>query len=251
MKTLENKALIYDSNCPMCCWYTDKFIQIGALEETGRISFDELNEIQIQKLDENRSRHEIPLLDKETGKVLYGIDGLTVLLANIFPFFKSILLNETAKKIVKPLYNFISYNRRIIVPTKVAPTKTINCAPDFNIGWRLSLIFFCFSLYFLLVIITKTQLVFFGINLFLTYPILHIAFIFFMTKNNWNENLWNALGDFSVTNLSTTLLFTPLFLIHFFVPNLPVYFNVLLFILFQFRLLLHFTKRIENKNYFS
>lgn len=250
MKTLENKALIYDSNCPLCCWYTDKFIQVGAMEKTGRISFNELNANDINKLDAHRSRHEIPLLDTQSGKVEYGIDGLTLILSNMFPFFKPVLLNETAKKIVKPLYNFISYNRRIIVPSKVTATKTIDCAPNFHFGWRLTLIACCMSLYFLLITGFNMQLNIFHVNLFLVYPILHVAFIVFMTKNNNKEKRWNALGDFSVTNLSTALLFVPLFLVSYFVHTIPVYFTVIFFVLFQIRLLIHFVKRIENKNYF-
>ena len=158
MKTLDNKALIYDSNCPLCCWYTDKFIQIGALEENGRISFNDLDDKQINQLDAHRSRHEIPLLDTKTGSVLYGIDGLTTILANMFPFFKRILTNETAKKLVKPLYNFISYNRRIIVPTEIAANQKIDCAPDFHFGWRISLISVCMSLFYSIIIATKMQL---------------------------------------------------------------------------------------------
>ncbi len=249
MKTLDNKALIYDSNCPLCCWYTDKFIQIGALEQNGRISFNELNEKYSQQLDAHRSRHEIPLLDTKTGKVEYGIDGLTLVLANVFPFFKNILTNNFAKQLVKPLYNFISYNRRIIVPSKIEASQTIDCAPDFHFGWRLALITFFLSLYGLLIHATQIQLNIFGVNLFLAYPVFHIAFILFITKNYLNEKLWNALGDFSVTNLSTTFLFTPLFLVNYFVPSISIYFIIATFILFQLRLTLHFAKRIENKNY--
>lgn len=250
MKTLENKALIYDSNCPLCCWYTDKFIQVGALEKSGRISFNELNETNVQMLDAYRSKHEIPLLDTQTGKVEYGIDGLTLILANMFPFFKNILLNETAKKIVRPLYSFISYNRRIIVPSKISGNPVIDCAPDFHFGWRVALIFLCMSLYYLLITAINVQLYVFDVNLFMIYPILHIVFVVFMTKDNWSEKLWNALGDFSFTNLSTSLLFVPLFLIDYFVPAIPAYFTIIIFALFQIRLLIHFMKRIENKNYF-
>ena len=249
MKTLDNKALIYDSNCPLCCWYTDKFIQIGALEKNGRISFNELNENYLQQLDAHRSRHEIPLLDTKTGRVEYGIDGLTIILANVFPFFKNILTNNFAKQLVKPLYNFISYNRRIIVPSKIEANQTMDCAPDFHFGWRFTLIIVCLSLYAVFINATKIQLNIFNVNLFLVYPVFHIVFILFITKNIWKEKLWNTLGDFAVTNLSTTFLFTPLFLVNYFVPTISVYFLITTFILFQLRLMLHFAKRIENKNY--
>ena len=249
MKTLDNKALIYDSNCPLCCWYTDKFVQIGVLEENGRISFNELNPNQTKNLDARRSRHEIPLLDTETGKVEYGIDGLTLILANVFPWFRNVLTNKYAKQFVKPLYSFISYNRRIIVPSKIAETQTMDCAPDFHFSWRFTLIAFCLTLYYAIITVTKVQLSIFNLNLFLVYPVLHIAFILFITKDDWKEKLWNALGDFSVTNLSTALLFTPLFLVNYFVPAISVFFSITTFILFQIRLMHHFIKRIENKNY--
>ncbi len=251
MKTLDDKALIYDSNCPLCCWYTDKFIQVGALEENGRISFNDLDEKSIQQLDVHRSRHEIPLLDKKTGKVEYGIDSLTIILANMFPVFARILKNESAKKLVRPLYSFISYNRRIIVPSKIAANQNIDCAPDFNLAWRLSLISVCVGLFYSIIIAAKIQLNIIGINLFFVYPVFHAIFILFITKNDWKEKLWNALGDFSVTNLSTTLLFTPLFVISHFVGNISAYYMIAVFILMQIRLIIHFGKRIENKNYLS
>jgi predicted DCC family thiol-disulfide oxidoreductase YuxK len=251
MKMLENKALIYDSNCPLCCWYTDKFIQIGALPENGRISFNELNEKNKSHLDEHKSRHQIPLLDTKTGNVVYGIDGLTLILANYFPFFEKILTNTFCKKMVQPLYSFISYNRRIIVPTKVSENQKNYCAPDFHFGWRLSLIIICWSFFYALVFNLNIQLSVYGINLFLLFPILHLAFILFIAKGNYKHKLWNVLGDFAVTNLSTTLLFFPLFIISYFIPQIPKLINVIVFVLFQLRLMVHFIKRMENKNYLS
>lgn len=251
MKTLENKALIYDSNCPLCCWYTDKFIQIGALPKNGRISFNELNEKNKSFLDEQKSKHQIPLLDTKSGKVVYGLDGLTLILSNYFPLFEKILTNAYCKKIVQPLYSFISYNRRIIVPSKISLTQNFDCAPDFHLAWRMSLIVFCISFFYTIILGLNMQLNLVGVNLFLVYPILHIAFILWMTKDDWTMKLWNALGDFAVTNLSTTLLFLPLFLIDYFVLNLPNYYIIIVFVLFQIRLMIHFVMRIENKKYLS
>jgi len=249
MKTLENKTLIYDSNCPLCCWYTDKFIQMGALPKNGRISFNDLNEKEKSFLDEHRSKHQIPLLDAKTGKVHYGIDGLTLILSNVFPLFEKVLTNEFCKKLVQPLYNFISYNRRIIVPSKIAENQTMDCAPDFHVGWRLGLITVCLSLFYALILGLNVRANIFGINLFLVYPILHLAFILFITKVDWKEKLWNALGDFSVTNLSSTLLFTPLFLLNYYTQIISDNLMFGIFILFQMRLMYAFTKRIENKKY--
>lgn len=251
MKTLKNKALIYDSNCPLCCWYTDKFIQIGALPQNGRISFNELNEKNKTFLDEHKSRHQIPLLDTKTGNVVYGIDGLTLILANYFPIFEKILTNKLCKKMVQPLYNFISYNRRIIVSTKITSNQAVDCAPDFHLFWRVSLIALCMSIFYVIMFSLNVQMNFFTINLFLVYPILHIAFILWMTKDDWKIKLWNTLGDFAVTNLSTTIIFLPLFLLNIYVLDLQKMINAIIFVLLQFRLTTHFIKRIENKRYLN
>ena len=89
----------------------------------------------------------------------------------------------------------------------------------------------------------------FHVNLFLLYPVLHKAFILFITKEDWKYKLWHSSGGFTLSNLSTTLLFTPLFLIEFFMPDMPKYFLVIVFVLFQIRLMLHFAKRIEHQKY--
>jgi hypothetical protein len=149
------------------------------------------------------------------------------------------------------LYSFISYNRRIIVPSKISLTQNFDCAPDFHLAWRMSLIVFCISFFYTIILGLNMQLNLVGVNLFLVYPILHIAFILWMTKDDWTMKLWNALGDFAVTNLSTTLLFLPLFLIDYFVLNLPNYYIIIVFVLFQIRLMIHFVMRIENKKYLS
>ena len=136
MKTLQTKTIIYDSNCPLCTWYTNKFVQAGAIEKNGRVSFDDIDRDTYCRLDLNRARHEIPVLDKTTGQVLYGLDGLSLIIAGIYPFFAPLITNRWLLKLFQPVYHFISYNRRVIAGS----ASGTNFAPDFNLKWRLVLI---------------------------------------------------------------------------------------------------------------
>jgi len=139
MKTLKSKTIIYDGACPLCNVYTNVFVKTGALEKNGRISFEELDNKTLSQLDPRRSRHEIPLLDTNTGEVLYGLDGLMLVIANMFPFLNPVITKNWFKKILTPAYKFISYNRRVISGSYYGGIG-FNSAPDFNLGWRLALI---------------------------------------------------------------------------------------------------------------
>jgi hypothetical protein len=141
METLVNKKIIYDDTCPMCQWYTGKFIESGVMTEDDRLSFSQLSQDYKRHLDLNRARHEIPLLDTHTREVLYGLDGLMLIIGKVFPLFKKVLNTHACKLIIRPLYKFVSYNRRIVVPAgghKIG----FDAAPDFHWGWRLFFIFF-------------------------------------------------------------------------------------------------------------
>jgi hypothetical protein len=140
METLTTKTLVYDVNCPMCSWYTGKMVKAGLIKNTGRVSFEQLDLDNQCKLDLTRARHEIPMIDETTGDVLYGLDALTVVVATRYPILKPLITTTLFKTFLKPLYYFISYNRRIIAGGAPEPTGTFSFAPDFNLPWRLALI---------------------------------------------------------------------------------------------------------------
>lgn len=251
MEGVEDKALIYDSNCPMCCWYTDKFVQTGTLEKDGRISFDELTTTQAACIDWQRGRHEIPLLDKKSGKVMYGLDGLTYILSARWPFFAPVLQHPFGKKLVKPLYQFISYNRRIIVPHGAAAMPKYDCAPDFSPGWRLALILICGGVF--VGLSCAVTAVFHPISwLFILLPsFVYCSVVGLITRKKSRQAIWNATGDFFVTQLSTFLLFLPFFLLMKWLLNDNVYGLLGAWMLMQVRLLFSFVRRMKNKGYMA
>lgn len=143
---LKNKMLVYDSDCPMCQAYSSAFVKLDLLQKKHRVSFYELQDKNIiNKMDEKRSRNEIPLIDLTGGETLYGVDSLLAILSarwNLFSLFKT---NKILNFIARKLYAFISYNRKIIVPSQTK-NSSINTSPSFHFLWRFVFIIFMFSI---------------------------------------------------------------------------------------------------------
>jgi len=133
MQVLENKIIVYDDVCPMCNAYTAGFVRLGWLKH--RTGFADAPPELLQKIDLNRARHEIPLLDTQTGEVTYGVNALFLILGEQMPFFKPLFRNRLFRSAIYQLYQLITYNRRVIAGS-AAPKTGFDCAPDVNLFYR-------------------------------------------------------------------------------------------------------------------
>lgn len=131
---MANHTFLYDDACPMCKGYTSVFTN---MKWSKRRAFSEINQAEMNGLDLDRGRHEIPLLDEATGEVKYGLEAMTTVLADVMPHLRPLLRHPWLIAILKPLYWLITYNRRVIAGTK-PPTTGFDCAPDYHRGWRLT-----------------------------------------------------------------------------------------------------------------
>lgn len=134
---VNDKIIIYDDNCPLCCWYTDAFVSTGLLKNEHRLSFSQLsNEGLLEKLDLEKSKDEIPLLDTAGEPTLYGIDSLLELLGRRWPWVKVVANVAPINWFLRRLYKLVSYNRRIIVGSESSPLVHFDCTPHFNLFYR-------------------------------------------------------------------------------------------------------------------
>lgn len=130
-----NYILIYDDKCPLCAVYTSLFVKCGILTTEGRKNFTTVDEALLQKIDVVRSNNEIPLIDTAENKVYYGIDALLELLHTKCKSIKTIGQLQPVYFLLKKLYKFISYNRKVVVATKCSNGE-YNCSPELNYKWR-------------------------------------------------------------------------------------------------------------------
>ena len=141
-----NKLLIYDADCPMCRVYTKGLVLTGALPAAARQPSTALTDPTITaQLDPVRSRHEIPLLDLETGETHYGVDAVLTVLAGTWPRFARFVRETMLFELARRFYAFISYNRRIIVPAPAERWHLMDLTPDFNAGYRVLFLLLLFG----------------------------------------------------------------------------------------------------------
>jgi hypothetical protein len=137
MKSLPNKAIIYDDQCPACQLYTSGFVKWGLVEQQNRIPFTQITHSEtVSQLDLQRAKHHIPLIDLKGGETLYGLDALVFLLNQKIPFLKALLSIKPVYSFFSGFYNIISYNRRIIIPA-YSPASGFDCSPDFSLRYRI------------------------------------------------------------------------------------------------------------------
>jgi len=141
---MKNKILVYDDNCPLCTWYSGLFVKYGFLNAEGRKPFSTLDVNLLSKIDFDKSRNEIPLLDISTNEVVYGIDALLELLDQKIPFIKATGNLAPLKWLLKRIYKLISYNRKVIVAKKCGPSS-IDCSPDNNYLYRFIFMAVCLA----------------------------------------------------------------------------------------------------------
>lgn len=143
MEKCSDKIIIYDSHCPLCQWYTGAFVQHGILSEQGRMPFESITKEANNQIEEDKGRHEIPLIDINGGKTMYGLDSLIYLLNKRFPFVGKLMSYDPIYHFFKGLYAVISYNRRIISGADKRKERH-SCEPDFNLKFRIIFIAFAF-----------------------------------------------------------------------------------------------------------
>ena len=131
MKTLEQQTLLYDKDCPLCQVYTSGFIKTGMLDKNGRKPFSTISTEEQTYIDINRASNEIALVDTKNKTVIYGIDSLLKVLGYRFPIIEKIGHTKPVKFLLKKLYSFISYNRKVIIPSPENKSKALQCFTKF------------------------------------------------------------------------------------------------------------------------
>ncbi len=124
-------TLVFDDSCPMCQIYTGAFSKLGWAQ---RQAFGECDARVLGELDLDRARHEIPMFDPESGRVLYGLDSLFTVIGTRIPMLRPVLRLPVTAHVIRPVYKLISYNRRHIAGCP-PPAGGFDCAPDFHPGW--------------------------------------------------------------------------------------------------------------------
>jgi predicted DCC family thiol-disulfide oxidoreductase YuxK len=128
MARLDQHLILYDDHCPMCAAYTGAFVQAGLLQAAHRQGMGSAPEALLSRVDPVRGRHEIPLIDLETGRIWYGLAALREVLRARWPWIGRAMELAAVRIPLRGLYWLIAYNRRIMAGA--APEAGVCSAPD-------------------------------------------------------------------------------------------------------------------------
>jgi predicted DCC family thiol-disulfide oxidoreductase YuxK len=140
MKTLKGHTIFYDAVCPMCNAYTNAFVQTGMLDREGRGTYQQLPPEYAGKIDIRRAVNEIALINRQTGEVHYGINSMFLVIGHSFPFLQPFFRNRFCAWLTNKIYRFISYNRRVIMPSSTDTSGTNE--PAFHATYRMAWLVF-------------------------------------------------------------------------------------------------------------
>ncbi len=227
MKTLENQTLLYDEDCPMCNVYTAGFIKAGMMDKNGRKPFVAITEAEQEYVDIQRATNEIALVNHHNKTVIYGIDSLLTIVGHSFPWMKKIGTTEPIYFLLKKLYKFISYNRKVIIPSREKENTTLQCVPDFNFTYRYLYLVFAtvitvLTLYKCASILTLLPKASMSREIALATG--QIVFqLAFLSRNDYKTNL-NYVGNLLTVSLMGALILLPMIIVNQFitVPQLLI-----------------------------
>uniref|UniRef100_UPI00404B5A27 DCC1-like thiol-disulfide oxidoreductase family protein n=1 Tax=Flavobacterium sp. TaxID=239 RepID=UPI00404B5A27 len=220
MKTLNNHTLFYDDACPMCNIYSKGFIKAKMLDSNGRKPFSNLVVSEHHFIDLERAKNEIALVDTNTNTVYYGIDSLLKVIGNSFPWIEKVGNWHSINYILKKLYNFISFNRKVIVPAKVSNAANNQCVPDFNIKYRFFYILFA-TLFTAIILYQFASLINFlpkaNFRRELLLAVGQIAFQLLFIQKLSKQQIINYLGNLVTISMMGSLFLVPVLVLNQFI----------------------------------
>jgi predicted DCC family thiol-disulfide oxidoreductase YuxK len=156
MTSLENKLIIYDSNCKLCSTLRSVILQVTAIRNQQIKAYAELEPELAKKVDGEKFRNGMALVDTGEGNTIYGSDGIAYVFSSQSRILHILLKAAFFRGIFGFLYQVIAYNRYIIATPK---SKFVcNCYPDKIIRFRIAYILIALLISVLLTVL-------FGISL--------------------------------------------------------------------------------------
>lgn len=140
MRTLKNHIILFDGECPMCRAYTQAFVKTGMLDSGGRAAYQTHMNVCPQ-IDKQRAVNEIALVNIENGEVTYGVTSIFKILGNAWPLFAGLFACNPFLWVMRKIYAFISYNRRVIIPASEIG-NSFSYQPTFKRHYRIAYLLF-------------------------------------------------------------------------------------------------------------
>jgi predicted DCC family thiol-disulfide oxidoreductase YuxK/flagellar biosynthesis protein FliQ len=142
MKSLEHKLIIYDSNCKVCSSLKDVVLRLTLIPDAKVKAYKDLNDELNAKIDPDKFRNVMALIDTAGGKTIYGSEGVAYILSSQYQVLNTLLSLRPVFRVFDFLYKTQAFNRYIIATPK--SKFTCDCFPDRIVKYRMNYIILTF-----------------------------------------------------------------------------------------------------------
>ena len=132
---LKNNKLLIDENCPMCTLYGKCFTRWKWIDQDTIRSYQKADKSLIEKIDATKAKSEIAYYNPKSRHTYYGIDAMIRIISQQKVWVYKLLTFPLVYQVLKMLYFFISYNRKVIVLMK-PKSGGRDCTPSLHLGYR-------------------------------------------------------------------------------------------------------------------
>lgn len=138
MKTLDNKLIIYDSNCKVCSSLRDVVLKFTAIPEEKIKAFKDLTPDLTAHVDADQFKNVMALIDTSGANTIYGAQGVAYIFSSEYKLIDFLLSVKPIFKLFNFIYKTQAYNRYIIATPK--SKFKCDCFPDRVLKYRISYI---------------------------------------------------------------------------------------------------------------
>jgi hypothetical protein len=128
MKSLNNKLIIYDSNCKVCSSSKSLLQKLTSIQENKIIAYKDISPALSTLVDPGKFRNGMALIDTSGNATLYGAAGVAHIFSSQYKAAAILFRSKTIQEIFGFFYKILAYNRYIIATPK--SKFGCDCFPD-------------------------------------------------------------------------------------------------------------------------
>ncbi|MBL4654325.1 MAG: DUF393 domain-containing protein [Bacteroidia bacterium] len=140
MNILKDKIVVYDGSCSLCTGLYDIVTKAGIVKASNCKAYFDMPEHLQSKIEEDRFKNEMALIDIGNKPTSYGLDGIIIILSDKWNFLQEIFKIRWLYHLLWFLYKTVARNRFILFPPKPNNGIRCSCEPPFSLKYRIAYI---------------------------------------------------------------------------------------------------------------
>ena len=130
MDFLNPKLIIYDGSCGLCTSLKNKVLRLNIFPEDKIVAYQKLAPEHREKVNPDRFKNEMALIDLTGKDTLYGAEGIAYLFSGKWGLVRALFRIPGVFAIFHFLYRILAYNRFAISNPNFALIRCSGCEPE-------------------------------------------------------------------------------------------------------------------------